>query len=156
MLRFHSTFANKFRRQVFCLLAVAASSAAYASEPSGDNWHRDWDSALAASEAEGRPILFFVTMGDGCYYCEKMVRSTYSDPQVLDEINRDFVLASIDSNQYPKIAKKLKVQLFPTTVIVGLDGKVIDSKRGYAGPDQLRSWLKTAATKNSTPAIASR
>ena len=155
MLRLRSTSTNKLG-PLFCLLAIAASSVAYATEPSGENWHRDWDSALAASQEQGRPILCFVTMGDGCYYCEKMVRSTYSDPRVLEEIDRDFVLASIDSNRHPQIAKKLKVRLFPTTVIVGVDAKVIDSKAGYAGPDQLRSWLKTAATKNPTANIASR
>jgi thioredoxin-related protein len=147
MLRFYSIRVNKFGQAFFCLFALAASVTAFASEPSGDNWLHDWDSARQASETQGRPILFFVTMGDGCYYCEKMVRSTYSDRRLVDEINRDFVLASIDSNRHPKIAKKLKVRLFPTTVIVGVDGEVIDSMPGYAGPDQLRSWLKSSGTQ---------
>jgi thioredoxin-related protein len=146
MFRFHSTSANKFRAQLSCLVLMAVSSAACAAEPHNRTWHRDWNSAWDASQSEGRPMLIFVT-NKCCYYCEKMRTETYGNSRVVDDIQREFVPASIDSKQYPEIASKLNVRLYPTTVIIGSDGQVIATKPGYVGPEQLRSWLKTSGTK---------
>jgi thioredoxin-related protein len=146
MLRFHFNYVNKSVGQLLCLVAMVASVTANAGEPRGKNWHQSWKSAWQASQAEGRPILMFVTM-DGCYYCEKMRRETYANSQVLDDLRRNFVLVSIDSTRNPKTVSKLNLHRFPTTLIVSRDAKVIDSMSGYAGPEQLRSWLKASGSK---------
>jgi len=152
MFRFHSTWVNKSRFHLFRLVLMAApalmaaSGAACAAEPTGKTWHRDWNSAWDASQTEGRPILIFVT-NKCCYYCEKMRTETYGNSVVVDDIQRDFVSASIDSKRYPEIVERLNVRLFPTTVIIGRDGTVIDSMPGYVGPEQFRSWLKSSGTK---------
>jgi uncharacterized protein YyaL (SSP411 family) len=138
MLRIHSL--------LFALLLFAAAGAANAAEPPGQKWHRDCTSAFAESQAQGRPILFFVTM-DHCYYCDKMCSETYGDNQLLEDIERDYVLASIDRKRCPKLVQKLNVRVFPTTVIVGPDETVIDSMTGFVRPDQLRSRLNAAEAK---------
>jgi protein disulfide-isomerase len=125
---------------------MAASSAACAAEPHHTTWHRDWTSAREASQSEGRPMLVFVT-SKCCYYCEKMRTETYGNSSLVDDIEREFVPASIDSKQYPEVADRLNVRLYPTTVIIGSDGQVIATKPGYVGPEQLRSWLKTSGEK---------
>ena len=130
----------------FVLLMFAAAGAANAAEPPGANWHRDCNSAFAESQAQGRPILFFVTM-DHCYYCEKMCQETYSDNLLVQDIERDYILASIDPERCPKLVRKLNVRVFPTTVIVGPDETVIDSMTGFVRPDQLRSRLNAAEAK---------
>ena len=155
MFRFHPAFANKFRPQLFCLLAMAASSSVCAAEPQAKTWHYDLKTAWQASQEQERPILLYVTM-KCCYYCEKMRHDTYANTSVVDDIHRTYVPASIDSKRYPDLVEKLKVRRFPTTIVVGQDGKVIDSITGYVGPDQMRSWLKTSAAKNATSQIARR
>ncbi|HEX2473827.1 MAG TPA: thioredoxin family protein [Lacipirellulaceae bacterium] len=138
MLRIHSP--------LFAMLLFAAAGATHAAEPPGEKWHRDCNSAFVESQTQGRPILFFVTM-DHCYYCEKMCRETYSDNQLLEDIEHDYVLASIDRERCPRLVSKLNVRVFPTTVIMGPDETVIDSMTGFVGPDQLRSRLKVAEGK---------
>ena len=138
MLRFHSI--------PFVLLLFAAAGATNAAEPPGSNWHRDCNSAFTESQAQGRPILFFVTM-DHCYYCDKMCQETYSDNRLLEDIERDYVLASIDRKRCPKLVRKLNVRVFPTTVIVGPDETVIDSMPGFVRPEELRSRLQAAGAK---------
>jgi thioredoxin-related protein len=134
----------------FVLLLFASAGTTNAAEPPGTNWHRDCTSAFAESQAQGRPILFFVTM-DNCYYCEKMCRETYSDNRLLEDIERDYVLATIDPKRCPQLVRKLNVRAYPTTVIVGPDETVIDSMTGFVRPDELRMRLKAAGAK-----IASR
>jgi thioredoxin-related protein len=146
MLRFGFTCVNKSRAHLFLLVALAASGAAYAGGPDGKSWHHDWDSALRASQDEGRPMLVFVT-NKCCYCCEKMRHETYGNSLVVEDIHRDFVPASIDSKRYPEIVDTLNVRVFPTTLIVGRDATVIDSISGYVGPEQMRSWLKASGTK---------
>jgi uncharacterized protein YyaL (SSP411 family) len=142
MLRTHSL--------LFLLILFAAAGATNAAEPPGTNWHRDCNSAFEDSQAQGRPILFFVTM-DHCFYCDKMCRETYSDNQLMQDMEREYVLASIDRKRCPKLVQKLNVRVFPTIVIVGPDETVIDSMTGFVTPAQLRSRLKLAGEK-----IASR
>ena len=155
MFPFHFTCASKIRRQLFCLLAMAAPCGAYAAEPEAKTWHHDLRNAWQASQEQERPILIYVTM-KCCYYCEKMRHDTYANTSVVDDIHRTYVPASIDSKRYPLLVERLNVRVFPTTIIVGHDGKVIDSISGYVGPEQMRSWLKTSAEKQPATAIASR
>ena len=146
MFRFHFSSLNKTSGQLLCFVLMVASSAVCVAEESGKTWHRDWNSALDASQAEGRPILIFVT-NKCCYYCEKMRTETYGNSLVVEDIEREFVTASIDSKSHPEIVERLKVRLFPTTFIIGSDGTVIDSKPGYVGPEQFRTWLRTSGMK---------
>ncbi len=145
MLRIHCIYVQASRVLLLALLMLAASGVC-ASEPAGSHWHRDWNSASKASQAEGRPILLFVTM-ENCFHCDRMCQNTYGNKQVLQDLRRSYVLASIDSDRYPNLVRRLNVRLFPTTLIIGPDNKVIDSMRGYVGPEQLRSRLKTAETR---------
>lgn len=145
MLRFHSNNVSKSVGQLLLLVAIFASVTANAGEPRGKNWHQSWKSAWQASQTQGRPILMFITM-DGCYYCEKMRHETYANSQVVADLEHNFVLVSIDSTRYPKAMRKLNIHKFPTTMIVGRDARVIDSMSGYAGPEQLRSWLRSSGS----------
>jgi protein disulfide-isomerase len=134
---------------------MTASSAACAAEPQAKTWHRDLRIAWRESQQQERPILIYVTM-KCCFYCEKMRHDTYANTGVVDDIYRSYIPASIDSNHYPALVEKLKVHRYPTTVIVGHDGRVIDSISGYVGPEQMRSWLKTSAVKTAPATIARR
>lgn len=115
-------------------------------EPAGKDWHHDWPTAWRDSQAQDRPILLFITM-EHCHYCEKMSRETYADGGVVDELDSSFVRASIDSDRDPRLVRQLNVQAFPTTVILGPDAHVIDSMKGYVGPEQLRTRLRAASAK---------
>ena len=146
MSRFQFSSVYKTSARLLIVALMATSGVVVAAEQSGDNWHHDWDSAWDASQADGRPILIFVTK-KCCYYCEKMKNDTYGNTRVVDEIQRDFIPVTIDSARYPNIVSKLNIRLFPTTVIIGSDASVIDTKPGYVGPEQMRSWLKTYGTR---------
>ncbi len=146
MLRTQKSSAEKIRLPLVALLLVAGTGVASAAEPAGENWHHDWQSAWRDSQAQNRPLVLFVTM-EHCHYCEKMSRETYGDASVIEDIASGFVLASINSDTHPNLMRKLHVDAFPTTVIMGADAKVIDSMTGYVGPEQLRLRLKAAGAK---------
>ena len=115
-------------------------------ERAAESWDHDWPAAWKQSQASGRPILLFIT-SEHCYYCDKMNRETYRDDDVRDELDSRFVTVAIDSDDHPRLVRKLNIETFPTTLIVGPDAYVIDTVTGYLSPQQMRSRLKRAGEK---------
>ena len=94
MSRFQFSSVYKTSARLLIVALMATSGVVVAAEQSGDNWHHDWDSAWDASQADGRPILIFVTK-KCCYYCEKMKNDTYGNTRVVDEIQPRAVCGDI-------------------------------------------------------------
>lgn len=55
---------------------------------------KDYEQGMAAAKAEGKPVLIDFT-GFGCVNCRKMEAAVWTDPQVTDKLNNDFVLISL-------------------------------------------------------------
>lgn len=55
---------------------------------------KDYEQGMAAAKAEGKPVLIDFT-GFGCVNCRKMEADVWTDPQVADKLNNDFVLISL-------------------------------------------------------------
>ena len=131
-------------------LAMAAMLAVSASGPSAENaaiqWHSDPAKAHQLARQQNRPLLLLVTM-DGCFYCTKMKQSTYQDAVVASEVADRFVAARIDAKGHRALVEKLGVEVYPTTVIVSPDYRVLDVIRGYVDSSRLRQRM-TAATRH--------
>ena len=54
----------------------------------------DYDQALAAARAEGKPVMVDFT-GFGCVNCRKMEAAVWTDPQVQQLLNNEYVLVSL-------------------------------------------------------------
>ena len=54
----------------------------------------DFDQALAAARAEGKPLFVDFT-GFGCVNCRKMEAAVWTDPRVADLLTKDYVLVSL-------------------------------------------------------------
>lgn len=56
--------------------------------------YHDYDQALQAASAEGKPVLLDFT-GYGCVNCRKMEAAVWTDPEVADLIREHFTLVSL-------------------------------------------------------------
>ena len=54
----------------------------------------DYEQGMAAAKAEGKPVLIDFT-GFGCVNCRKMEAAVWTDPQVADLLEKEFVLISL-------------------------------------------------------------
>ena len=63
---------------------------------------------MAAAKAEGKPVLIDFT-GFGCVNCRKMEAAVWTDPQVADKLNKDFVLISLYVDDKTPLAEPLEV-----------------------------------------------
>jgi len=124
--------------------------------PHGLQGYYDYDQALACARQQGKPIFIDFT-GHGCTNCREMEAVVWSDPQVLERLQNDFVIAALyvdDKTELPKeqwftstydnkvkktIGKQnadlqianLENNAQPFYVLVGKDEKVLAWPYGY-------------------------
>jgi thiol:disulfide interchange protein len=119
----------------------------------------DYQEALAAAKKTGKPILLDFT-GHSCVNCRKMERAVLSKPEVLNELSKHFILASLycddksslapgdevvsktDGSKITNLGDKnvdLEVNTYgevgqPIYIFVDENGKIIKKAGGYV-PD---------------------
>ena len=140
---------NHGRLQVGILIAAVftlMSANVWAEKPTSIRWETDIVKAKGESETEKRPILLYV-YSDGCAYCKKMLRDTYSDQKIISKIEEDFVPAVVNYSDHPDWVRQLKIQSFPTTIMISSKWEVVDSVDGYLTPAKFRAWLESSTAK---------
>jgi len=124
--------------------------------PHGLNGYFDYDQALACARQQNKPIFIDFT-GHGCTNCREMEANVWSDPQVLQRLNEDFIVVALyvdDKTELPesdwytstydnKVKKTIGKQnadlqitnlnnnAQPFYVLVGKDERVLVSPYGY-------------------------
>lgn len=95
-------------------------------------WHRDLRSAIAVARAEGKLIVADVYT-DWCGWCKRMDKTIYADPAIV-ALSRQHVFVKVnaeDGGQGQNFAEQMRVQGYPTTIILDGQGKVLNIAQGY-------------------------
>ena len=124
--------------------------------PHGLNGYFDYDQAIACARQQNKPLFIDFT-GHGCTNCREMEAVVWSDPEVLQRLQDDFVVVALYvddktvlpenewyTSQYDKKVKKtigkqnadlqitkLNNNAQPFYVLVGSDERVLVSPYGY-------------------------
>ncbi len=127
------------------LLVVLMASPAASQEPEDSPiaWVADYDTARELSRQQQKPVFLFLT-SDGCRFCKKMQSEALTDPSVIRQAQAAFVPTKLRIDPDSPLAKALKVRIFPTTVIISPDGKIVDYARGYLPTNDLVGRMKQA------------
>ncbi|TWT75493.1 thiol:disulfide interchange protein precursor [Posidoniimonas polymericola] len=132
---------------LFALLIMTPSSAALAGPVENAPAHNapvfrhpSVDAAWQAAQKTKRPMLLFVS-SENCTYCVKMLRDTYSNPQIAAALAQSCEPVTVMREDNQALVKKLQVRAFPTTVIVGSDGKEIARVEGYQPPQKFAELM---------------
>ncbi|MDH3628129.1 MAG: thioredoxin fold domain-containing protein [Acidobacteriota bacterium] len=138
------------------LFASQSGSAIASPQPTGDEVMRvsrtrvewtDFGAALQLGEQDDLPILVsFET--PWCGYCKKMNQVTWRDQQVIDRLG-GIIAVRINAESAEEaggyrgvdVARRYKVQGYPTVMLMRADGRVISRTSGYLAPSRLLSWL---------------
>ena len=128
---------------IACLAAIVLFCVAHPTAAAEIGWSTDLDDAWKQAVTQNRPLLIFVS-SPGCKYCTLMNRDTYGDAAVAAQIKRSFVPVVIDASRSGRLVRELKVQAFPTTLVVSPRSVLIDRLEGYAPPKQMKQRLVAA------------
>ena len=73
-------------------------------------WHEDLGEAVAASQKEDKPILFFFTGSDWCTPCRRLQKEVFSKPTFAEWATENVVLLELDYPRNKTQSKELKEQ----------------------------------------------
>ncbi len=118
-------------------------------------WRTDYDAARNEASDKGLP-LFVVVGTENCYYCRKLESGPLREPAILTHLQRHFVPLKIDAHKEPELARALRIQLYPTIILAGPDGKIHAFIEGYVDAARLDEHCKRTVVAVYTPAALDR
>ncbi|MEO6848628.1 MAG: thioredoxin family protein [Chthoniobacterales bacterium] len=152
-------FSFRFTALVACL-AIAITFLTASQSMAKPGWLTDYAAAVAQSKKENRPILIDFTGSDWCPWCVKMDKDVFSQAAFKTFAKSNLVLFEADfprggsqsaavKKQNAELQAKFGVEGFPTTILVGVDGKEIARNGGYVpgGPSAFINWVQTSTKK---------
>ncbi|MBD3617116.1 MAG: DUF255 domain-containing protein [Gracilimonas sp.] len=103
--------------------------------------------------ASSDKLIFVDVYEIGCKYCRAMDREVFPDSTVRQVMDANYIPVRIDGNSMEKIqfngkeiaakdfAQSKGAYVFPTSLILDVEGNVIKKKTGYMGVDEFRQFL---------------
>lgn len=110
------------------------------------------EAILAKAEKDDK-LVFIDIMTDWCLPCKMMDQDVFSNPEIADFMNSNFINYKVDAEKKngPIISLVYEVQSFPTLLFVDSKGKVIVKKVGAAYHTELMDMAKTALASTELP-----
>jgi uncharacterized protein YyaL (SSP411 family) len=110
------------------------------SETSRIQW-LDWGpEAFKKAVTESKPILLAIS-AVWCHWCHVQDKTTYSDPEVVRIVNREYVPIRVDNDKRPDINRRYNMGGWPTTAFLSPDGEVIAGGT-YIPPEEMKDALR--------------
>ncbi|MBV8374592.1 MAG: thioredoxin domain-containing protein, partial [Candidatus Eremiobacteraeota bacterium] len=104
----------------------------------------DWGArAFERARGEDKPVLLSIS-AVWCHWCHVMDETSYSDPSVIEAINRHFVPVRVDNDQRPDINARYNMGGWPTTAFLAPDGSTLTGAT-YLPPVQMLRALEEIA-----------
>ncbi|MDR1492178.1 MAG: thioredoxin family protein [Planctomycetaceae bacterium] len=91
------------------------------------HWENNLDFAKNRALREGKPLLIHF-YGDYCTPCKAMERDVYSQQEIVQKINNEFVAIKINTTQNQQLLSLSGVRYIPTDIYLSPSGEQIDAK----------------------------
>jgi len=125
------------RLTTIALLAALAAFVGLASvEAGGSGWLSSWKKAVDKATKEEKPILVEFSKSDTCENCQKMTKEIFRQSKFRSWAKKNVVLMHVDfpekkkladriARQNADLARKYKVETYPTVLLVSAKGDVL-------------------------------
>ncbi|WP_370087564.1 thioredoxin fold domain-containing protein [Ekhidna sp.] len=103
---------------IFCLIPLLVDAQI--------NFEKTWDEAVSKSRMSGK-LIFLNAYAEWCEPCEEMEEYTFSDLEVINYYNANFINVSLDMEDYPgvELAEDYSIGVFPSMLFVNGNGEVV-------------------------------
>jgi len=112
------------------------------------NWFEWSKDAFEKASKEDKPILLDLT-AVWCHWCHVMDATSYSNEEVAQIINRDFVPIKVYIDERPDIRERYNMGGFPSTVFLNADGYIITGET-HVPPERMKLLLEAVKTSYKT------
>jgi len=103
------------------------------------NWN-EWNKESFEKAAKQKKPIILDIHGVWCHWCHVMDQTTYSDPEVIEIINKDFIAIKVDTDKGPDVNKRYNQGGWPSTVFLTPSGQIITGAT-YVPPDSLKDMM---------------
>ena len=144
---------------IILLLACGSSqSESQTGEKSPISWVK-FDDGLNQAAQVDKPVLAYFWR-DGCPWCTKMEKGTFSDKNIADYVTDNFIAVKIKSTANekfntpfgdmttPQLVQSLQLRGVPATYFFDAKGQLIFNVPGYVPDDIYKSILQYIAEKH--------
>ncbi len=125
---------------VLCLLVPNLSLSAREPIDHDIKWLTFDEGQKKGQAQEQKFFLYFYA--DWCGYCRKLEKETFTNKNVAEFINANFIPVRINSDRLPKVTARFGVNGFPHMKFLTPKGDDIGSLPGYLGAEQLLPMLQ--------------
>ncbi len=102
------------------------------------NFESSWNEALTKSKKEQKYVFFMATT-DWCDPCNEMIEYTFTDLEVANFFNKNFINVNMNMEAYPGVdlAEQFTIGVFPSMLFLDSEGNVIHRGCGAMDASQL-------------------
>ena len=100
----------------------------------------EWDKETFEKAAEEKKPIILDIHGVWCHWCHVMDQTSYSDQEVIDIVNKDFIPIKVDTDKGPDVNKRYNQGGWPSTVFLTPTGQIITGAT-YIPPDSLKDMM---------------
>jgi uncharacterized protein YyaL (SSP411 family) len=111
-------------------------------------WRPFGEKAFQEAQVADKPVLLAIS-AIWCHWCHVMDETSYSDPEVIRQINERYVPIRVDNDERPDVNRRYNMGGWPTTAFLTPDGEIVHGGT-YVPPDAMRSYLTQVAELWST------
>jgi len=97
-----------------------------------------WDEALQLAKKEGKPIFLDIS-ASWCGPCKMLKARTFPNEDVGKFYNANFINVAVDGEKGEGVvlARKFRIQGYPSLIYIDSNGELIAQTAGYRNPKQL-------------------
>ena len=99
-------------------------------------WNKE---AFEKAEKENKPVLLDIH-GVWCHWCHVIDNTTYSDQEIIEYVNENFISIKVDTDKRPDINKRYNQGGWPTTAFLTPSGQIITGA-AYIPPDAFKDLM---------------
>ncbi len=96
----------------------------------GLSFHNSIDQGINEAKNKSKPIFLYFR-SETCYWCIRFEEEALSDERVIDLLNENFILISIDTFKQKNAALNLNVRSTPFMIFFNKEGEEISRIPGY-------------------------
>jgi len=149
-------------KKVFTLMAVALMVLFLSGNVEAQNRevefeHTSWKKVLKKAKRQDK-LIFVDCYTSWCGPCKMMAKDVFTQDQVADFFNSNFVNFKIDmeKGEGPELKPGWKINAYPTFLVINAKGEVIHRVVGAYGADQFIEYVKEAQTEDKNFAALSK
>lgn len=106
----------------------------------GLSFHTSIDNGTKEAKNLSKPVFLYFR-SETCYWCKRFEEEALSDERVINILNKNFVLISIDTIKQKNVSLNLGVRSTPYMIFFTKDGKELSRVPGYLPTDEFLNKL---------------